>query len=197
MGKLRRVEKRKYQIQGIWEKHHEIKRMELCGLTSNKEIAKELGVTPQNICDIRGSEIYKAELQSAHFARDIAALDVARAIEEEGPKCLALLSAIRENNISVLGESAPLPLRAHVAQDLLDRNQKSAKVKQITGEFKHAHLVIDATVDRLKERAREITNSIHDAMEESAENGEEIISDNGRLKYQYEPEHAMDFGGGK
>jgi len=167
MGRFRirpKVLSRKYQVQGIWEKHHEIKRLELVGITSNKVIAEMLGVTPQNVCDIRGSELYKRELQAASFAKDCASFEVARAIEEEGPKCLSLLTAIRDNRVEEIGESAPLPLRAHICEDLLDRNAKSAKVKQIQGEFKHAHLVVGTTLEKIKERAREVQSYIADAM---------------------------------
>lgn len=169
MGRLRRKYTRgiprKYQIEGLWEKHHEIKRLELVGITSNKVIAEALGVTPESVCAIRGSELYRRELQAASFAKDCAALDVARAIEEEGPKCLELLTAIRDNRVEVTGEPSPITLRAHVAEDLLDRNAKSAKVRQVQGEFKHAHLVADTTISRIKERAREIGDFLAKSVE--------------------------------
>jgi len=174
MGRTSTVERRKYQIQSVWAKHHEIKRLELLGISSNKVIAEQLGVTPQNVCDIRGSELYKAELRSASFAKDCATFEVAKAIEEEGPKCLMLLTAIRDNRTDILGESAPLPLRAHICEDLLDRNVKSAKVKQIQGEFRHAHVVVETTLEKIKERARAIQGYIEDAMSEEikAESGD-------------------------
>lgn len=165
MGRIATVERRKYQIQGVWDKHHEVKRLDLLGF-SNKQIAERLGVTPQNICDIRGSELYKAEMASARIARDCATFEVSKAIEEEGPKCLRLLTAIRDNRIEEIGESAPLPLRAHISMDLLDRNAKSAKVKQVQGEFKHAHVVVETTLERVKERARAIQGRINDIMAE-------------------------------
>jgi len=165
MGRRRYVEKRKYQIQSIWDKHHEIKRLDLLGIAP-KDIAARLGVNPQNICDIRGSELYKHEMAAARIARDCATFEVSRAIEEEGPKCLRLLTAIRDNRIDEIGESAPLPLRAHICEDLLDRNAKSAKVRQIQGDFRHAHVVVDGTLERLKERARAINAHITDVMSE-------------------------------
>jgi transcriptional regulator with XRE-family HTH domain len=165
MGRKKYVEKRKYQIQSLYAKHHEIKRLDLLGF-SQKKIAEEIGVTTQNIQDIQNSELYKREPQAASFARDCATFDVARAIEKEGPKCLQLLTIMRDNNVSELGESVPVSLRAHICQDLLDRSAKSAKVKQIQGEMRHAHLVVDTTIENLKQRARVIESYIGKAMEE-------------------------------
>jgi len=143
-------EDRKYTIQHLWQKHHEIKRLKLLGM-GNIEIARALNCTPQNISDISNSPIFQAELQILATARDSASVDVARAIISEGPKSLELLSQIRDNKID--GEHAPLVLRAKVAADLLDRNPRTAKARNISGSILHGHIVQGEVLSRIKQRA--------------------------------------------
>ena len=150
-----RVVKRKYQIQHMWDKHHEIKRLTLLGMKA-VDVAKHLGCTQENICAITGSELFKREMQVVRAARDCASIDVARAIQSVGPKCLGLLTAVLTNDVEALGETIPVSLRAHVAQDLLDRHGKTAKVKHIDGDIRLTHEVGESVIDRIKERARAI-----------------------------------------
>ena len=155
MGRIPRVARRKYQIQYLWDKHHEVKRLALLGFT-NKKVANLLECTPENICAITGSELFKREIQAARAARDSASIDVARAIQNLGPKALGLLDAVLENDKETIGEHAPISLRANVAQDLLDRHAKTAKVKHIDGDFRVSHLVGEETIKSIKDRAKEI-----------------------------------------
>lgn len=155
MGRLPYVQRRKYQIQHMWDKHHEIKRLLLLGL-SQKKIAEIIGCTPQNICQITGSELFKREMQVAAAARDSAAVDVARAVKDMGPKALDLLDAVLENDVDRTGEHASLNLRTNVAQDILDRHAKTAKVRHIDGNIQHSHVVTEDAIARIKDRAKEI-----------------------------------------
>src|SRR5574343_475754 len=49
-------ENRKYQIQHLWERHHQIKRLAIMGLT-HKEIAKELEITPVTVSNVLNSDL--------------------------------------------------------------------------------------------------------------------------------------------
>lgn len=155
MARIPYVPRRKYQLQHMWDKHKEVLRLTLLGVAP-KDIATELNCTPENICQITGSEIFKRELQVFRAARDTAAIDVARAIQDIGPKCLQLLEDVLDNNKDKLGENCPVALRAGVAQDLLDRHAKTAKVKHIDGAISVNHIATTQTIQELKDRAKAI-----------------------------------------
>ncbi|KKN05678.1 hypothetical protein LCGC14_1085110, partial [marine sediment metagenome] len=137
MGALPQMKPRKYNIQYMWDKHHEVKRLALLGAT-NGEIARLLGVTPQNISDIRNSPIFKDQMRIMEVARDSATIGVARGIIDSGPVALGLLNDVmvsKEHD----GQPVPLALRIGIAKDLLDRNPEGAKVKSVQGTMKITH----------------------------------------------------------
>lgn len=152
MGALPQMKERKYNIKFMWDKHHEVKRLALLGC-QNKEISELLGVTPQNISDIRNSPIFKDQMKVMEVARDSATIDVARAIIEEGPKNLELLTKVRDS-IEMDGQPVPLALRVNVAKDMLDRTPGTAKVRSITGNVHHSYGLDPKTVELIKDRAR-------------------------------------------
>ena len=151
MGRLPWVIRRKYQLQSLSAKHHEVKRLDVLG-TSHTEIAHILDCTPESICQITGSELYKRERQAMEVARDCATIEIGQAIAREGPKCLKLLTDIRDNVVP--DEHANLMLRAKVAEGLMDRNPQTAKVKQVQGDIRHSHAVVLTTLETIKQRAR-------------------------------------------
>ena len=148
----RRVLRRKYQLKGLHERHHEIKRLIALGM-KHKAVAETLDITAENVSAVVGSEIFRHEMQAFQVAMDCTAIDVGQAIIAEGPKSLKLLQQIRDDEVPE--EHVPLLLRAKVCTDFLDRNPATAKVKQIQGDIKHSHAVVHTTLENIKERARE------------------------------------------
>jgi len=143
---------RKYQIKEMSQKHHQIKRLDSLGVYSHKEIAKELNCTPENVCAVTGSELYKKEAEVLRVAKDSVAVDVGKRITEIGVKGLDLLDDVVQGKGARTGELADINLRVRVAMDALDRKPTTAKVKTVQGDIRH-HLMEGDVLTRIKERA--------------------------------------------
>ena len=137
---------RRYEVKSLWDRHHEILRLVLLGF-SNKEVAAELGISAQNVSDVKNSQLAIQQLEVLRTARDSQAVDVARAFVEDAPKSLRLLQDIRDGVAS-----QDIKLRAKVAQDLLDR-AGHGKVTKIAGRVAHG-VFTPEDLDRIKRRAR-------------------------------------------
>ena len=138
---------RKYEISFMYQRHHEIKRYVLLGL-SNVDIAGIMGCTPQNISDVRNSEIFLKELRVLQTSRDSDYIDIAKVLRDDNGKSLALVRKVRDN------PEHPISLRLKAAIDLLDRDSRTAKVRSIQGEFTHS-IVSPEEVERIKGEVKE------------------------------------------
>lgn len=140
------VEHRRYNIKTVWEKHREISRQVILG-RSNKEIASDLGITPQTVSNVRNSPLARAELEKLGEARDMDAKSIAQRIEEFAPVALELLENIVKGQVP----GASIALRAKVAGDQLGR-AGHGEVKRI--QSLHAHLS-RSDIEKIKARAVE------------------------------------------
>jgi len=142
MGRYPYGAKRKYHVQALWERHHRMIRLRLLGW-GNIQIADALGVTPQNVSDVLNSDIAKNHLSVLTSAADVDTVNLRRRIEMQGPVSLDLLVAIRDG----MHPDASLPLRASIAQDILDRiPESSKKIEQRTFLFPvTAEVIAEAT----------------------------------------------------
>ncbi len=150
MSRFPSVDRRKYQMKKMREKHQQVKRLDSLGI-NHKSIAAEVGCTPENICQITGSEVYRRELDVMRVAKDSVAVDVGKRILEIGVKGLDLLDDVVAGKGQ--GREADIGLRVRVAMDALDRKSDSAKVKTVQGSMVHTHLVQEDVITRIKERA--------------------------------------------
>lgn len=92
---LRRVpsgkKARTYRVTEMSDKHHEVARMLLLGL-SNQEAAKEANITPEYVSTIRHSPVVKEQLAILRAVRDRESVDVAIQIQEALPACIEYLA---------------------------------------------------------------------------------------------------------
>ena len=123
---------RKYEIQHMWDRHHEIVRMTLIG-ESPETIANRLGITTQTVSNTLNSRMVQDKLAILRAERDASSVDVAKAIRELAPKAITVMATLLDEN-NEMGVSHSVRLRA--AQDMLDRNGHAAP-KVI--EAKHMH----------------------------------------------------------
>ncbi len=108
--------RRRYNVQALWEKHHEILRQVVMG-RSNVDIADAIGCTPQTISNLRNSPLAKEEIDRLSAGRDEAAMSVAQRIEEFAPVALELIENIVRGRVP----NASIALRAKLAGSQLAR----------------------------------------------------------------------------
>lgn len=136
---------RKYNIQKLWDVHHEILRLTLLGLKS-VDIATMLGVTPAMVSYTQNSTIAKRQLAVMRGARDANAVDVAKTIQELQPAAVQKLSELMES------ETEAISLKA--AMTLLDRGG-NAPVQRVQADHRHLSFTLDEIND-IKNRARQV-----------------------------------------
>lgn len=103
-----------HELKKMKQIHHEIALLAITG-KKQKEIAAELGVTPQMVRYTLDSELVKRKLRLLRGARDAEALDVHARMKELSPLALDELEHILLNPNSEDRE------KRMIAQDILDR----------------------------------------------------------------------------
>ena len=136
---------RKYNIQNIWEIHHEIVRLTIMGM-KNIDIANHLGVSPVMISYTLNSPVVKRQLEGLRAARDLGAVDIAKQIKELLPKAVRVLEDCMDSELPNVKLAA--------AKDALDRGGHAA-IKTVRTENLHGHFTLDEIND-IKKRAREL-----------------------------------------
>jgi len=149
---------RKYQIQKLWDIHHEILRLLLLGWDKT-EIARTLGVTPVMVSYTANSELAKRQLEVMRGARDSEALDLSVEIKRFAPEAFETLQAImRDANTHEKHKIA-------IAMDALDR-AGYAPPKVIEGRFMHAHFTAEE-IEEMKKRSKESGQVVEGELAES------------------------------
>ena len=108
--------RRQYNVQALWERHHEITRQVVLGRT-NAAIAAAIGCTPQTISNVRNSPLAKSEIERLSGARDEDTMSIARRIEEFAPIALQVIEDIVRGQVP----DASIALRAKLAGGQLAR----------------------------------------------------------------------------
>ena len=145
----RRPERRTFQVQKMWEIHHEIARMASLGLKST-QIAVGLGVSPAMVNYTLSSPVVQDKVDILRGARDADTVDLAQQIKEFAPVCLELLKDIVQDQAGAK-TGASITLRSHTARDLMDRAGYSAVRKHqiVTAKITPEQLL------EIKQRARD------------------------------------------
>jgi hypothetical protein len=144
MGRNPGEEPRQYQIQQLWECHHEILRRLVIGQKS-VDIARDLNVTTAVVSYVKNSEIGKRQLSLMRSSADMVAVNVAGKIKELAAKAIAVMEAS-------LDDDQPLTIRMKGAVDILDRAGHAAPRLIQTANL-HTHLTRE-DIEELKQRAR-------------------------------------------
>lgn len=137
---------RKYQIQTLWNVHHEIIRLSLIGMKA-VDIAKQLDITEASVSNCLNSSIAKEHLHIMKMARDAHSIDVAKQIQELAPKALEILESVIKGDVD-----ATVGQKIGVAEDVLDR-AGFVPPRIIKGEMLHAHLTAD-DIEEIKKSAK-------------------------------------------
>ena len=137
---------RKYQIEEMWDSHHEIVRLLLVGM-KHVDIAATLGVSEAMVSYTANSAVVRRQLDVMRAVRDGEAIDISKRIKGLLPRAVEVLEQTMEEGV--------LPqLRLAAAKDVLDRGGHPA-VKGVDVRTGPAFLTRDE-ISEIKERARSI-----------------------------------------
>ena len=137
---------RRYQIQNLWDIHHEIIRLAVLGM-KHVDIARDLGITAVTVSTCLNSEVGRRQLALMRGARDADTVDLSIEIRKRAPQAFKLLQEYMEN------EDFDPKQRIAIAMDTMDRAGFGAP-KIIEGRMIHAHLTADE-IETIKRTARE------------------------------------------
>jgi len=112
------INNRHWTVNEMWEVHHEIARLLLLGY-KGVNVAKQLGVSPQMVSNVRNSPVVQDKLAIMKGARDADTIDLSKEIRDSAPDALSLLKDIIRGDNE--GAGANLPLRAKTAESMMDR----------------------------------------------------------------------------
>ena len=142
----RRTGQSKQKVKHLWERQHRILRLCHQGF-SNVEVAAMVGVTPQNVSDIKNSQLGQQKLNVMKANSDLDALEGKDRIDAMVTPSMKFL----EDIILAQGEAegASLALRAKYADKHLSRAGfgEIRKVAQMSGKLSSADIM------QIKERA--------------------------------------------
>lgn len=132
---------RKYQIQEMWDVHHEITRMLLLGM-KHVDIARELGISEVTVSYTANSQVVQRQLDLMRGARDMGAVDIGARIQAMLPKAAQALDELLDSQVEAI--------RLRTAQDVLDRGGYGAvqKVAALHGQLSREDL------DDIKQRVK-------------------------------------------
>lgn len=149
---------KKYQIEQMWDLHHEVCRLALIGM-KQVDIANHLGVSPVMVSYTLRSPIVRRQLDQMNASRNLDALDVAQEIKNLAPKAVQILEEMMDSELP--------NIKLKAATDILDRAGHAA-VKTLRTENIHAHFSTDEIAD-IKKRAKEVgllTEAIYETYED-------------------------------
>lgn len=136
---------RKYNIENMWDTHHEIIRLLLQGL-AHVDIAAIVGCTPQTVSNVANSPICREKLAVMRAARDCDAVDLAKKIHEIAPKAIAVIEDILDDI------DAPEAVRLKAAMTTLDRLPETAQTRRAQADINMQYLS-SGDIVKLKELA--------------------------------------------
>jgi len=137
-----------FQVQEMWDVHHEIARLASLGLKKT-EIAKALSITAATVSYTINSPVVKDRIAILRGSRDAKTVDLAKRIQNFAPIALDLLEDVIKGNGA--GKNAPIGLRSKEANNWLDRAGFGA-VKKVQAQV--AHLTAE-DIEEIKKRAHE------------------------------------------
>ena len=159
---------KRFQIQNLWERHHEILNLVLLGW-GIQAIADRLDCSRGMVSDTVNSDLGRQKLAIMRAARDANTIDVAKEIQRLVPQAYKIYGDILYKE--GMGENASIALQKSTADTIVkDLAGHEAPKKMI-----HAHLTVDQ-VEGLKKRGRAIRAAKEGGMVEDVEEGE-IVSE--------------------
>jgi DNA-binding transcriptional MerR regulator len=155
MGKQRAGEQgeRIYHIQEIQQHHRRILELRALGLQIS-DIAREVGMTPQQVGNVVNSPISRKRLSEMQSAQEQRSIEARGRLQEMMPRAIEVLNDILEDPEQII----PIHTRLKAATEVLSRGGVGPE-SVIKGEVIHAHLTLDE-IEQIKARAKETLGQI-------------------------------------
>ena len=150
MSPLARAEGRTWQVNELWEMHHEVIRLLMFGM-KNVDIARRIGCTEQQVSNIRNSPVVQDRLSLMKAARDVKAMDISRDILETAPEALRILKKVLAGEAIVDDKKPSVNAMIRTSESLLDRAGFGA-VKKVATSNEHVFYTAEE-IEALKARA--------------------------------------------
>jgi hypothetical protein len=166
-----------FQVQHMWEIHHEITRRLLLGQRA-ADIAHDLSISPSMVSYVRNSPVVKDRLEIMKGARDADTIDLAKRIRENAPIALRLLEDIIEGEVlTASGErlEVPVGMRAKEANNMLAR-AGYGPITNVKGQHLHGHFTRE-DIEEIKNRARKDGVDSGAVIDIGGDNEENVTSD--------------------
>ena len=129
-----------WNVQHIWDVHHEIKRRIFLG-QKNVVIAAAVGRSPEQVSSVRNSPVIKRELEIMHGAKDAETLDLRKRIDKISLKAHENLEELM-NTGKVMGKEASVGQIIKSSESALDRAGWAAP-KKLQMESTNFHFTPD------------------------------------------------------
>ncbi len=142
--------KRKYQLKELRARHHEILRQKQLG-ASNRDIARNLDVTPTMIQYTVNSELGIEKTSEMNALALVDTVDVAHEIQEASVQAIRFLRDIVSGDVE---DGVSPALRARTSVEILDR-AGFGKTINVNGSMNQGYCTPE-TIKLIKSRAREI-----------------------------------------
>lgn len=144
--------KKGWQVAEMWDKHHEIARLLTLGHT-NIEVAEKLGITKQQVSNVKNSPVVQDRLTIMRAARDCDVIDLGKEIMKLAPiALLRIKEALTEG--TTLGKEASASQILKEANGMLDRDMGKA-IQRVDTRSTHMQLTVE-DIERIQARAAEL-----------------------------------------
>ena len=139
-------------VQDLLDRQREVARLLATGQMKCKDVAAEVGYTPQRVYDLKNHhETFQAHINDLRDDRDESVRDIRTRIRKGASLGVdILLNILTEGTPEA--ESTDIKTKVNVAQDLLDREGSAPKVsrQQSTGYQAHVHLTTNDIMEMKK-----------------------------------------------
>lgn len=144
-GRKKQHGHRRFQVETLWNTHHEITRLALMGMKSI-DIATHMGLSPVTVSYTLNSPIVRRQLEQMQAVRDLGCIDIAKQIAELAPRAVAVLETMLDNELPNVALKA--------AESILDRAGFAA-VQRIKQDISISHFSAGEIAD-IKNRAKDV-----------------------------------------
>ena len=150
VDRRRNGERKTFEVQKMWDSHHEIVRLAILGV-KQVDIARKLQISEAMVSYTLNSEVVKEKLAIMRGARDAKTVDLARDILELAPRAIKIYEKLLDEGVN----GSPTALHKMTADRVLDISGYGP-VKRI--DARHAHLhghFSTEELENIKQRGRQ------------------------------------------